>query len=499
MGLYPIVALAAHNMGQVHLIYIVRPALVTLAGVLIFYFLITKFVKDPSKAALVTLWLLLLFFSYGHVYGAIEDKQLAGLVIGRHRYLIVMWGLLGITGVWWIVKKFVKIGNYHQFLNFISLVLVIIPLFKIIWYEAGSAGVGKAASVREAATPSGGQTVAAEKQDLPDIYYIILDAYSRDDFLKKQQHFDNRPFIDQLKSLGFYVASCSQSNYSFTALSLASSLNMNYVEQINPDIVDLNMSWSNFDEYIRHSQVRQELQSMGYQTVSYETGVVWTEIPDADVYYSRDRSLTAVLSDINQPTDFEMLYLRTTALRFVDEIKGFLPVQIARRMKTLEENHYERIQYVLDELDQTPLLESPKFVFLHIVGPHPPFVFTPDGQYQLSGEDPGYANEIAYLNQRMLQAVQKILKESKRPPIIIIQGDHGLDYEERVSILNAYYFPEGAQKALYPEITPVNTFRVVFNQFFGKNFELLPDNSYLSDRDVPYDFVKVKYECKANR
>jgi hypothetical protein len=63
--------------------------------------------------------------------------------------------------------------------------------------------------------------------------------------------------------------------------------------------------------------------------------------------------------------------------------------------------------------------------------------------------------------------------------------------KERFSILNAYYLPGGGEKLLYPGITPVNTFRVIFKYYFGADIELLPDASYYSTWDEPFKFIKA--------
>ncbi len=63
--------------------------------------------------------------------------------------------------------------------------------------------------------------------------------------------------------------------------------------------------------------------------------------------------------------------------------------------------------------------------------------------------------------------------------------------KEKVAILNAIRLP-GAEAELYPVLTPVNTFRIIFNRYFGSDFALLPDESYLYlDNKHLYDFVPV--------
>ena len=74
--------------------------------------------------------------------------------------------------------------------------------------------------------------------------------------------------------------------------------------------------------------------------------------------------------------------------------------------------------------------------------------------------------------------VEEILAKSDVPPIIILQGDHGVWWESeehRTEILNAYYLPGEGSKLLYKTISPVNSFRVVFNLYFGTDYELLDD------------------------
>ena len=113
----------------------------------------------------------------------------------------------------------------------------------------------------------------------------------------------------------------------------------------------------------------------------------------------------------------------------------------------------------------------------------------------------GYRNQILYINQQIRKTVDQILEKSESPPVIVLQGDHGpgsqLNWEsaaqseiwERVSILNAYHLPSGGNEDLYDSISPVNTFRIILNRFFGYQYELLEDRSYYSTKNHPYRFV----------
>lgn len=137
-------------------------------------------------------------------------------------------------------------------------------------------------------------------------------------------------------------------------------------------------------------------------------------------------------------------------------------------------------------------MSSPKFVYAHIVVPHTPFVFSPSGEYLADGhrnysDKKRYSDQVYFIDSQIVSISRQIIKNSTNPPIIIIQGDHGVPLEyiksggtgQKPGILNAYYFPDGNDmENLYPTISPVNTFRLIFNLYFGANLDILPDKVY---------------------
>jgi hypothetical protein len=90
---------------------------------------------------------------------------------------------------------------------------------------------------------------------------------------------------------------------------------------------------------------------------------------------------------------------------------------------------------------------------------------------------------VQFISTQIVTVVDTIIKQSEIPPVIIIMGDHGpfgnqVTPSMRLSILNAYYVNDDAKKDLHESITPVNSFRVIFNNYFGTNYPLLDDLSY---------------------
>jgi hypothetical protein len=60
--------------------------------------------------------------------------------------------------------------------------------------------------------------------------------------------------------------------------------------------------------------------------------------------------------------------------------------------------------------------------------------------------------------------------------------------------LSAFYLP-GYDQSLSTTLTPVNNFRLVFDQYFGADLDLLPDNSYFSLYNSPFDMQLIPNDC----
>ncbi|MBM3152406.1 MAG: LTA synthase family protein [Chloroflexi bacterium] len=335
-------------------------------------------------------------------------------------------------------------------------------------------------------------------QSLPDIYYFIVDSYGRSDLLASAYHYDNSEFIDHLRGLGFYVAECSQSNYVRTDVSLASSLNMDYLQNMDEMFTDIdNTNRRLLWEVLKHSQLRQVLESIGYETFAFATGFSWSEVDDADVYLTPSPLWSGL-------TEFEILLFETTPLRHLEDLDII-------SLKQLEGQRFrERTLFIFDSMDGLARMPGPKFVFIHIIPPHPPFVFGPNGeelnpqdflneqnQYPAREYAEGYVSQAKFINAQLESAAATLINESATPPVIIIQGDHGPWMQpdnRRFWILNAYNLPDH-QDALYQTISPVNSFRVVLNAYLGGSYELLEDISYFSPAKRPYDLKAIPNLC----
>jgi len=336
-----------------------------------------------------------------------------------------------------------------------------------------------------------------------DVYFIVLDGYGRQDVLERYYGFDNSEFLAHLEQSGFIVPERSHSNYSRTATSIASALNMDYVQNLQPGLADIPFWWL-MSPWIDRSRTRQILESAGYESVALGT--------DWDV--TDNRTVPTYLSPYPiEPTDFERYLLRVTPLS--------LAVPFLGSAGDSYRVHRANLTYAFGELAQLAARPGPQFVFAHILAPHPPFVFDKEGnaispKYGFTLADAsgfpgtpeeytlGYIEQLEYVNDQLSKTIAFLLANSPSQPVILLQADHGpglfTDFarlelscnQERFGAFAAYYLPGVDAALIAPDMTPVNLFRVVFNEYFGSSLELLPDRQFSYKSTVYiYDTVDV--------
>ncbi|MEX0787165.1 MAG: hypothetical protein WD906_07765 [Anaerolineales bacterium] len=519
-ALHGVLALAAHNRDQLVLGSIGRSLALAVVVPLLLSLAILALGGGSFRAGVVGSLLVIAFFSYGHIYDWARHGPEWLLPVARHRYLALSLAVLVLGGSIWTFRRRTPPTLILRFLSVGAIVLPGLAAFP--WLAEA---VSDWAKVTPAAVPAEAPP-AGVAHGGPDIYYIVLDGFGRRDVLQEQYGFDLAPFLESLDRLGFYTVACSHSNYSHTSLSLASSLNMVYLDELGESMGPASRDLSPLQEKIDHSEVRRRLEAWGYALVAFESGYPVTELTGADAYlapdYSESREENAWLTGASLNA-FEGILLQTTAARVVMDL--FL-ARHESAMAILEFPYLRHRQRVLFTLESLPeLAEDPgsRLVFAHVLSPHPPFVFGPDGEpvpnprpYTL--QDSGswvreeyirhYRGQAEFLSKLVLVAVEGILQRAPRDSIIILQGDHGpaahqeiedpraSDVTERMSILNAIYFPDQDYARLDPALTPVNTFRIVFSQFFGAELDRLPDRSFFSPGNAPYGWWEVTGEFR---
>jgi len=490
-GIFPVLSVFSTHVDHVSIneVYLPLTLMLFACGVLWLFLRIT--LPQRHKRGLGMSLFLFFFWAYGPVIDQVrvvigQRVVVGNLVLGVG---VLSFGLAVVAGLYVLRRSTYTFEKATSFLNKASACAVLVALGTLCFKGSH---MGLPASHEESRLPGGPQSQTAAQA--PDIYYIILDAYAREDILRDLFHYDNGPFLSFLRDRGFYVADKSYSNYPRTLFSLSSSLNMDYLSAGAP----ANESERDFDlrveEPFRTNKVVAFLEERGYECVTFTSGYSGTDGMKVDVTLKPGGLLLG---------EFDNVLINMTPLR-----------TLLGRTEDLSQYamHRKRILFTLDRLPKMERHGRPLFVFAHVTIPHPPFVFDADGKpvhterpftvtdgtyfFESGGTEQeylsGYTGQLAYVNKRVMRIVDQIIEKSPNA-VIMLQGDHGsrlkhtgqlgtTDLRESVGILNAYRVPgRDAGKLLYDSISPVNSFRAIFNAYFGTSYPLLPDRSFSSE------------------
>lgn len=424
------------------------------------------FVRDWKVAALLVTFFLVLFFSYGHIQEAFADT--ARLGYPKHRLLLPIWIAIFVVGSLLLLRFGPKLRGFTNPLNVMGLVLIILTIPNIVTHEpitdllsADKVSINPVPEVV-------GQGNLTTK---PDIYYITTEGYSSTRTYQKNLGYDNTPFINFLKSRGFYVAEDSSSNHSRTVLSLASALSMETLEYLTPEDIDNTYGYYHI---LIDNKVTKLLKAQGYRMIYLrERYAAKGDYSGGDLYFGCEGVGRVAL----HAEGFSGALLHTTVL------EPFL-----RKFAFLEADKRFLRSCDFAQLIESKSLDGPKMVIIHLLGP---------GKAFLVGVDTvaDHLEQLDFTNEGLSRVVHALTSDPEYSPIIVIQGDHGEGsfygtegstatepdtIPSKMGIINAYHLPDGGDKLLYPNISPVNTFRVIFNYYLGGNYDLVEDKLWFS-------------------
>ena len=445
---------------------------------LVIWFLFSLPLKSLRAAAMPASVFLFLFYIYTPVQLGLLDSSWE--TMSRNSVLAPLY-LGSVLVATWLAYKWKKeksLDQATQKMNVFSFLVCLLPLLAFLFDGNGNRQLAKENPLKV--------TAIGSTNDLPNVYWIVLDAYARADVLDTFYGFDNSNFLIGLERRGFQVDSLAKSNYSQTSLSIASILNGDYLHNLSGEINPSSNDRRLLTEMIRENHLKSSLRSLGYKSATFSTGYALTEDPNSDKYYGSRHFLG------RNPITGALI--KRTPLRFVGErllvpLNGF-------------EWHRDRVLDNFSNLGQMPGLEPPFFAFAHLVSPHKPYIFSNSGVFRApdapfsftnsidysANEDSLYIEQLQFINQKIIQTVDRILENETLAPVIIIQSDHGPDLgiaAERLKILHAYHFPG----QVMPEISsPVNTSRTILNHLFDAQIPYLEDIHYWSSYDEPFEF-----------
>jgi hypothetical protein len=491
MGLLPLIMFWANNLGQIRFSEVYNFFLIDLLVVFCLFNLLFLVVRSLPKVTLISVVLILLFFSYGHIDQVLPASSLFS---GTNLFFFYILIFFVVTFLIFRAKRLAE--GIFFFLSLAAVFLLVINFYQILRFDPRLFS-----KTKNETTIS---ITSSQAQSQPDVYYIVLDAYARDDELQETYGYDNSDFLKALRSRGFYIPECAQSNYEETQQTIPSVMNMEYLNALGIPDDNLDELSSPLIDLTLNNQVRQIFGSMGYTFVTARGWGAFNDITDSDVYLNYYDSIGQ--TDTLAADYFGYNFLNTTLIRAYSHFTrtAYSPQSgtsanendVSRLNMGLEyeksEFWYNQTLYVFESLEKLPdQAGGPYLVYAHINAPHGPYVFNRDGSFRfepdLSNEESLYIDSIVYINQRVLHLIDTLIANSDTPPVIILQADHGTHYYDsginKHKILSAYYLPGTVDIPPYATLTPVNDFRLVLHDYFDPSIQLLPDTLYVKGEE----------------
>ena len=486
-ALFPLLLIFADNVKEIPLDDIFLPAVISLLITSVIWAILRSVLGGRKSALIVSIFLVAwIIISQIRVFVINVEYDILQ-IFGSNKLLIPLFFIVTIPVTIYIIKRNISKENI-SIVNVISIVVFGFLIFQVANYD--SADTNEYNVIKEKMRVP---IIQSDVEDKPDVYFILLDAYSGDITLDRDYGFDNSKFKNGLRDRGFFVQEPSYSNYPNTEAALPSILNMMYLDSINETVGKDSDDKKILIELRDGNNVMDIFNENNYHLTYIFGGA--TASPSDDTKFE----IICGRGSLNMNEDLQRSIVQT-----------YFSVTFLRTMLFDDFRHHD-IQCALNEvLNFEKKNESPQYLHIHMYLPHPPLIYDSDGKrvqdtFSYNRFDPSlrdaYLEQTIYTNKITIDMIDSIQKRDDSA-VIIVMSDHGgrlginwenpteMDYNRAFNNLSALYFP-GHEDEIPEGITPVNAFRVFFNAYFNTDYEILEDRQmwYVSER--PYDQIDV--------
>ena len=424
---------------------------------IIIWIVIRKIIKNGNKAALITGVGVVFFFYFGYAQDALKGILVSNIPVNKTSILVPISIIIFIILTIYFIKSKNNFESIIKIANVVSITLILVVCVQFIIPGA-----------------------SAEK---PNVYHIILDEYTDNEILTKKFGYNNEKFLEFLNNNGFYMHDKLFSTFGSTVKELNVILNMEYPKKLR---------WMSEDyESLNNNKVMSIFSNQDYSVIETNSMMRWKNFSDVDTKLCYDTNF------INS--------------EFLDQVLGKSIIRYFLE-KYQQDTRRDTVRCTFNVLNEITLkTDGPKYVFSHVYVPHPPFLFGPNGENvipdrrEISGlqswENPqGYVNQLIYATNEITVVIKNIVKNDPNA-IIIVQGDTGTltgtniskktmkEIYQAHSILYAVRIPD-VEDSDY--MIPVNTYRIIFNNYFNMNYDYLEYHGYLVHNDSDMEDITKK-------
>jgi len=159
---------------------LIAAPIVTGLGMLLVYW----WSRDWERAGFVVTIFLFIFFYYGSFYYVAWNLTFFGVRIGKHEILFPLWTMmLFILGSRWAWDRLQAGSLITKFLNITVTVTLLFSVGRYLLKVNRTQGLLREAPALPRVSLVHEEQFQLQSEQTPDIYYIILDSYAREDVL----------------------------------------------------------------------------------------------------------------------------------------------------------------------------------------------------------------------------------------------------------------------------------------------------------------------------
>ncbi len=452
--------------------------LVITAALLLTFYLFTLFYKNKKKAALAATITGILYLFFGDIKELLTISSLLSPV--AHYKILLPLLLVLYAATLFRIRKAGSVNNATAYLNILFLLYLSIELWNFIQLP------GSNQKNNSLFSPGYKQLSPGPR---PDIYFIVADGYPSTPYQQDVLEASHNTLDSFLIDKKFFLVNHARSNYNNTAFSMASLFSMQYTDWMKGIDAAKPYHYNQAIAAIKNAPVFKLLHQQDYSI--YNLSV-----------FDIGKTLSVKREDFLSTTPSAIIFYNTfwNCIRR-DILPEFFPVlreRLIRKQQLDNKEHLSKYKeynrQVSDSLLTIAALpaSSPKFIYTHLEMPHFPYFYDSSGKSYpdeivfgpaMIKDKERFKNYVAYSNSHISQLINRVLTETNGQAVIIILSDHGINdlpgshKEDAFSNYSAFYFPDGNYSQLYTGMSNVNTFRVLFNKYFGQQLSLLSDSS----------------------
>ena len=430
------------------------------------------FLRSIPKANILSLTVLIIFFFGGEFIDWLRSS-FPNYFFQRYTFIIPFITVLVFLLSLYLKKRSIKFEKVNLYFNLAFILFIIADLVNISLRKT----VPENSSVNRLSNYDSCQNCRR-----PDIYYLVFDSYAGTSSLRSEFNYDNSELENYLSKNDFRIISDSKSNYNLTPFSIGSTFNMEYLDDIDSGKRYFLKDYLPAVKKVYTNKLFPIMEKRGYQV--FNQGMFNVESHPGSVPLFDAWEIKLIYQQHN--------FVRKIYNEIGWQFPAWLQINLGREPDYAEQRDaYDKkaIEMLYDVIKKPSV--KPKFVYNHLFLPHSPYSFDSSGNkikvdYHLSVEadKQAYISQLIYVNKLMRSVIDAIKKESKNPPVIIVQSDHGYRFfnasKAQLEFINlsAFYFPSKNYSMLTDSVSNVNTFRIVLNTIFEEHWPILENKHF---------------------